>query len=141
MVTPDVDAQALVVQACRRGLETRRVVRAGSIVSLCPVVQYVDEQPGVPYEIRIYPGADGRFTLYDDDGQTYRYEQGEYATVALAWDDAQRRLRIGARDGGFPGMTGQRRLKVRLMPAHSGGRVQTKTVRFDGEAVEVQFKP
>lgn len=116
-------------------------VRAGSIVPLGPVVQYVDEQPDAPYEIRIYPGADGRFTLYEDDGETYRYEKGEYATVALAWDDARRTLRIGAREGGFPDMTAQRTLNVRLMPSRPGGRMQAKTVRFGGEAVELQFTP
>ncbi|HEV8694350.1 MAG TPA: DUF5110 domain-containing protein, partial [Lysobacter sp.] len=116
-------------------------VRAGSIVPLGPVIQYAGEKPDAPYEIRIYPGADGRFTLYDDDGETYRYEKGEYATAALAWDEARHTLRIGAREGGFPGMTGQRTLKVRLMPARFGGRVQTKTVRFRGEPIELHFTP
>jgi len=116
-------------------------VRAGSIVPLGPVVQYTDEQPGAPYEIRIYPGADARFTLYDDDGETYRYEKGEYATVALVWDEARRALRIGTREGGYPGMTTQRTLNVRLMPARPGERIQTKTVRFRGEPVELHFTP
>ena len=71
----------------------------------------------------------------------YRYEKGEYATVALAWDEARRTLRIGAREGGFPGMTGQRTLNVQLMPARPGERVQTKTVRFRGEPVELHFTP
>ncbi|WP_454832443.1 TIM-barrel domain-containing protein [Pseudoxanthomonas wuyuanensis] len=116
-------------------------VRAGSIVPLGPVIQHVDEKPDAPYEVRIYPGADGRFTLYEDDGESYRYEKGEYATVALTWDDAQHTLRIGAREGGFPGMTGQRTLNVQLMPSRPGGRAQTRTVRFHGEAVELQFTP
>lgn len=114
-------------------------VRAGSIVPLGPVVQYAGEKPDAPYEIRIYPGADGRFTLYDDDGESYRYEKGEYATVALAWDDARRTLRIGAREGSFPGMTERRTLNVRLMPSRSGGRIRTETVHFDGEPVELRF--
>lgn len=116
-------------------------VRAGSIVPLGPVVQYADEKPDAPYEIRIYPGADGRFTLYDDDGKTYRYEEGEYATTVLRWDDARRTLRIGAREGGFPGMAGQRTLNVRLMPSASDGRVQTEVVYFRGEPIELHFKP
>ena len=116
-------------------------MRAGSIVPLGPVVQHTGERPDAPYEIRVYPGADGRFTLYDDDGETYRYEQGEYATVALAWDDAHRTLRIGKREGAYPGMSEQRTLKVRLMPAHPGEPVQTKTVRFRGVPVELHFTP
>ncbi|MBP3983351.1 DUF5110 domain-containing protein [Pseudoxanthomonas helianthi] len=116
-------------------------VRAGSIVPLGPVVQYANEKPDAPYEIRIYPGADGRFTLYDDDGETYRYEKGEYATVALAWDDAAHALRIGAREGRFPGMAATRTLNVRLMPSRVGDREQTKTVRYDGTPVELHFTP
>ncbi|MCF7220381.1 glycoside hydrolase family 31 protein [Marilutibacter chinensis] len=116
-------------------------VRAGSIVPLGPLVQHVDEKPDAPYEVRIYPGADGRFTLYDDDGETYAYENGEYATVALAWDDARRALRIGARKGSFPGMVGQRTLNVRLMPSAPGDRAQIRTVRFHGEPIELQFTP
>jgi alpha-D-xyloside xylohydrolase len=73
--------------------------------------------------------------------EPYRYEKGEYATVPLAWDEARRTLRIGAREGGFPGMTKQRTLKVRLMPSRPGGRIQTKTVHFDGEPVELRFTP
>ncbi|WP_428312880.1 TIM-barrel domain-containing protein [Hydrocarboniphaga sp.] len=114
-------------------------VRAGSIVPLGPQLQYVDEKPDAPYEIRIYPGADGRFTLYEDDGETYRYEAGEYATVRLDWDDARRTLRIGARLGEFPGMTEHRSFQIKLMPAADNGRVQTKTRRFVGAPVEVRF--
>jgi alpha-D-xyloside xylohydrolase len=114
-------------------------VRAGSVLPLGPVLQHTGEKPDAPYEIRVYPGADGRFTLYEDDGRSYRYEAGERATVALEWDDARRTLRIGARDGRFPGMTAQRTLNVRLMAAGDGGRAQTRSVRYTGAAVELRF--
>jgi alpha-D-xyloside xylohydrolase len=116
-------------------------VRAGSVVPFGPAVQYADEQLDAPYEIRIYPGADGRFTLYEDDGATYRYEAGEHATVALDWDDGRRTLRIGAREGRFPGMTARRMLRIRLMAAAPGGRVQEKTVRYAGAPIDVRFEP
>ena len=102
------------------------------------VVQYADEKPDTPYEIRIYPGADGRFTLYEDDGATYRYEAGEHATVVLAWDDARHTLRIAAREGRFPGMTALRALRIHLM-AKASGRIQEKTVRYAGAPVEVRL--
>jgi alpha-D-xyloside xylohydrolase len=113
-------------------------VRAGAIVPLGPVVQYTNEKPDAPYEIRVYPGADGRFTLYDDDGETYRYERGEYMTTAFAWDDAARTLRIGERAGGYPRMPKQREMRVRLMAA-GGGRDQVKTVVYTGHVVDVKF--
>ena len=145
-----LDAGVRIIQGDAGGASTTRpyaidefplFVRAGSIVPLGPVVQYANEKPDAPYEIRIYPGADGRFTLYDDDGETYRYEKGEYATVALAWDDARQTLRIGAREGRFPGMAAQRTLSVRLMPSRAGDREQTRTVRYDGAPVELRFAP
>ncbi|MEJ8629659.1 DUF5110 domain-containing protein [Sphingomonas sp. I4] len=67
-----------------------------------PVQQYATEKPEAPYEIRVYPGANGRFTLYEDDNETYAYERGQRATYELAWDDARRTLTIGARTGKFP---------------------------------------
>jgi len=114
-------------------------VRAGAVVPLGPVLQYTDELPEAPFEIRVYPGADGSFVLYEDDGATYRYESGERATVALTWDDARRELRIGAREGRFPGMTARRTLRIRLMEAAPSGRVQEKTLRYAGASVNVRF--
>ena len=77
-------------------------VRAGSIVPMGPVLQYVNEQPKALIEIRVYPGRDASFTLYEDDGDSYAYERGQRATVLLRWDDAKRQLQVAAREGSFP---------------------------------------
>ena len=77
-------------------------VRAGAILPLGPRQQYATEKPDAPYEIRVYPGANGRFTVYEDDNETYAYEKGARATYDLTWDDARRTLTIGARQGRFP---------------------------------------
>ncbi len=90
-------------------------VRAGSIVPMGPAVQYATERPDAPYEIRIYPGADARFTIYEDDNETYAYERGERATYDLVWDDAAKTLRIGARQGSFPGLVARRKVTALLM--------------------------
>ena len=58
-------------------------VRAGSILPMGPIIQYADEKPTDPIELRIYRGADGDFTLYEDDGVTYDYEKGAYATIPI----------------------------------------------------------
>jgi len=113
-------------------------VRAGAIVPLGPVVEYTGQHPDAPWEIRVYPGADGRFTVYEDDGETYRYERSERATTELRWDDAQRSLHIGARQGRYPGMVTRRTLNVRLMAA-PGQAEQTRTVDYRGQAAELRF--
>jgi alpha-D-xyloside xylohydrolase len=80
------------------------MVKSGSIVPMGPFVQYATEKPADPIELRIYPGADGSFTLYEDENDNYNYEKGAYSTIDFHWDDANRRLRIDARKGTFPGM-------------------------------------
>jgi alpha-D-xyloside xylohydrolase len=67
-------------------------VRAGSIVPLGPVKDYADQPSDAPLEIRVYPGADAEFTLYDDDGRTYDYEEGSRTTTPLRWSQSEQRL-------------------------------------------------
>lgn len=87
-------------------------VRAGSIVPFGPVMQYATEKPEDPIALRIYRGADGRFTLYEDEGDGYDYEQGQYATIPISWHDASDTLEIGKRHGKFPGRLEERTFNV-----------------------------
>ena len=87
-------------------------VRAGSILPLGPVMQYVAEKPENPIELRVYPGADGRFRLYEDEGDGYNYEKGQYATIPFTWNDASGTLTIGAREGDFTGMLQDRTFRI-----------------------------
>jgi alpha-D-xyloside xylohydrolase len=87
-------------------------VRAGSILPLGPDEEYAAQKPADPIELRVYRGADGEFTLYEDQNDGYNYEQGAYATIALRWDDAKDTLTIGARQGRFPGMLENRKFNV-----------------------------
>ena len=119
-------------------------VREGSIVPMGPAVHYVTERLDAPYEIRVYPGADAKFTLYEDDGETYDYEKGQRATYDLVWHDAARTLNIGARQGSFPGMRAERSLTVQLVGQNnrdSGGSISpvAQTVSYQGEPLEVKF--
>ncbi|WP_457353466.1 TIM-barrel domain-containing protein [Roseateles sp. P5_D6] len=113
-------------------------VRAGSIVPMGPVIEHVGQRPDAPIELRIYPGADAQFTLYEDDGETYRYESGERATVTLRWDDARGVLDVGARDGRFPGLVEQRRFDVTLVDA-PGRSAKTRSVLYRGKATALHF--
>jgi alpha-D-xyloside xylohydrolase len=108
-------------------------VRAGSIVPLGPEMQYVGEKAWDELEIRVYPGANASFTLYEDEGDNYRYEQGVYATITFQWDQNSRTLTIGKRSGSYPGMLANRRFLV-VMPDG-----QQKQVSYQGEAVSVKF--
>ena len=78
-------------------------VRAGSIVPLGPVLQYAAEKPEDPIELRVYRGADGKFVLYEDEGDNYNYEKGKHATIPIEWNDASQLLTIGKRFGSIRG--------------------------------------
>jgi alpha-D-xyloside xylohydrolase len=118
-------------------------VRAGSILPMGPVVEYAGEARD-PIELRIYPGANGDFSLYEDEGDSYRYADGAHAIIPIHWDDAARTLTIGARSGSFAGMPQEHRFNVVLVgPGHGvGGEVTEgpdKVVRFDGTSVTLKF--
>ena len=102
-------------------------VRAGSIVPMGPEMQYVGEKPWDNLELRVYPGADGQFVLYEDEGDNYNYEKGAYSTINIKWNERARTLKIGERQGQFKGMIHQRRFTI-LMPDG-----QKQTVNYDGK--------
>ena len=101
-------------------------VRAGSILPLGPEMQYVGEKPWDNLELRLYPGADGQFTLYEDEGDNYNYEKGIYSTITFRWNDKARTLTIGTRQGEFPDMLKTRRFTL-VMPDGA-----TSTVDYEG---------
>ncbi len=117
-------------------------VRAGAILPLGPEVQFAADKPGDPLEIRIYRGADGDFTLYEDENDTYNYEMGAYATIGFHWDDAKQTLTIGERKGAFPGMLKDRTFRiVFVQDNHGTGGAVTETadknVAYSGKAISV----
>ncbi len=119
-------------------------VRAGSIVPMGPFVQYATERPDADYEIRVYPGADGTFTVYEDDNETYNYEKGQYATYDLTWNNAKKTLSIGARKGTYPGLVKARKLNIVLVdPANATAinpATATKSVTYTGAPVSLSFR-
>jgi alpha-D-xyloside xylohydrolase len=119
-------------------------VRAGSIIPYGPAVQYADEKPEAPIELRIYPGADGQFTLYEDQGDNYNYEKGAFAEIPMSWNDKAQELTLGDRKGKFPGMVEKRTFKiVRISSGHGTGiapaKEADKEVPYDGKAVKVSL--
>ncbi len=113
-------------------------VRAGSIVPMGPEMQYATEKPAAPYDVLIYTGADGKFTIYEDDNETYNYEQGEYATFDLVWNDTTRILHIGQRQGHYPALVQNRILNVRVIGGEEKSE-KIKQVLYTGQAQALQF--
>ena len=92
--------------------EVPMFMRAGSIIPLAPEMEYTGEKKWDNLEIRIYPGADGDFTLYEDEGDNYNYEKGMYATIHFHWDNANNTLTIGKQKGNYPGIIKDRQFNI-----------------------------
>ena len=106
-------------------------VRAGSIIPIGPEMQYVGEKAWDNLEVRVYPGSNGTFTLYEDEGDNYNYEKGIYSTITFLWNDKTRTLTIGARKGTYPGMLSSRNFTL-VWPDGT-----TKTVSYQGQEINI----
>ncbi|HEU6446997.1 MAG TPA: glycoside hydrolase family 31 protein [Verrucomicrobiae bacterium] len=116
-------------------------VRAGSIIPYGPQIEYATQKSD-PIELRIYRGANGRFTLYEDEGDNYNYEKGKYTTIPVSWNEAAQTLEIGKRSGNFPGMLNERTFHiVWVSENHGEGIASTKNpdavVHYDGAAIKI----
>ena len=118
-------------------------IKAGTILPFGPEVQYSSEKPWDELEIRVYPGADGTFTLYEDEGDNYNYEKGKFSEIRFSWDEASHSLSIAPRKGSFKGMLQNRKFHVVLVGADSGvGDMPMKAckiVEYGGKALKVQL--
>ena len=117
-------------------------VRAGSILPLGPEIEYADEKPAGPIELRIYTGADGEFVLYQDAGDGYDYEHGVHSVIPMHWSESNRTLTIGQREGKYPGMPASIQMKIVFVTAGHGSGLEStpnpdKLVDYAGEATPV----
>jgi len=113
-------------------------IRAGSIVPLGPRVEWTGENPQGPLTIHVFPGANGAFTLYEDQGEDMGYTRGRFARIPFRWDDKARRLTISRREGGFPGMATQREIGI-VVHGNGGGpvfeREPTRWLTYSGKVI------
>jgi alpha-glucosidase (family GH31 glycosyl hydrolase) len=109
-------------------------VRAGAIVPLGPVRQYVDERVDEPLTLQVYPGADGAATLYDDDGVSFAYARGDWMGVNVAWSDRERRLDLRLARGSRMRSPLERPFRIRV----AGGSA-TRDVVFTGAPIAVRL--
>jgi alpha-glucosidase len=108
-------------------------VRAGTILPLGPIMQSTSLGVEDPLEVRVYPGADAAFTLYEDDGDTYAYQKGAASRIPMKWNEQTRILTIGARSGSFPTMLTIRHITI-VLPGVAG-----KSVVYSGRPIRIQF--
>lgn len=119
-------------------------VKAGAILPMGPLMQYAGEKKPAELEIRIYPGADGSFTLYEDENDSYNYEKGVFATIPLQWNDQLKELVIGERKGSFPGMLQNRVFHIVLVNKGAGtgpgASVKfSKSLKYTGKTIVVKL--
>ncbi|QEC45191.1 TIM-barrel domain-containing protein [Pseudobacter ginsenosidimutans] len=119
-------------------------VRSGSILPIGPSVQYAEEKKWDDLEIRIYPGTDGKFALYEDENDNYNYEKGIHSTIDLNWDDRKKTFTIGDRNGSFPGMPEIRIFRLVLMDRSpmSENELTTKAgkrIEYSGKKLSVKL--
>jgi alpha-D-xyloside xylohydrolase len=118
-------------------------VKSGSIIPVGAVKQYSAEKTDAALEIRIYSGANGRFQLYEDEGDGYNYEKGKYTIIPFTWNDVTKTLQIGAIQGSFPGYLKNRTFNILLVKDGDGinnPRSASKTVIYQGKGVVTSLK-
>jgi len=111
-------------------------IKAGSIMPFGPQVQFATEKKWDNLEIRVYSGANGEFSLYEDENDNYNYEKGAYSTITFNWNDASKTLTINDRKGTFTGMLATR--KFNIVVAEAGKKIE-KAVTYTGKKVVVKL--
>jgi len=117
-------------------------VKTGSIVPMGPYLQYATEKAADPVEIRIYTGADAEFVLYEDENDTYNYELGKYATIAMTWNEAENTFSMGDRKGDFPGMLKDRTFRIVWVNGKNGIGIepakQGELIQYSGREIKIK---
>lgn len=119
-------------------------IKAGSIIPMGPRLQYTGEKPDSPIELRVYTGADGEFTIYEDEGDNYNYEKGAFATIQIHWEDSSRRLTLDERQGSYDEMRQNKTFHIILVSEKDGIGIEetvvfNKTVEYEGEKIMVEL--
>ncbi len=118
-------------------------VRSGSLVPMGPAVQWSGENPQGPITLHVFAGADGTFTLYEDQGTDMGYERGEFARTRFRWNDTTRTLTIGARQGSYPGMRETRKIGIVVHDGATGtavlDRQPVRWLDYSGEELKLEL--
>ncbi|MCK9479012.1 MAG: glycoside hydrolase family 31 protein [Firmicutes bacterium] len=113
-------------------------IKGGGIIVTTDEIQFADESMSKPYTITVYAGADNEFTIYEDSGDGYGYENGEYSEIEIIWDDKNSVLTLADRKGSFDGMMQNREVKIILITGKEGEK-RSKTCIYNGKKMKVKL--
>ena len=118
-------------------------VKGGSIFPFSFGKQYASECKDTPLEIRIYPGADATFVLYEDEGDNYNYEQGKFIMIEFEWNENKKTFVIANRKGGFEGMEKVKRFNLVLVSPEegigAGASLQVREIIYEGKKQTIKI--
>lgn len=119
-------------------------VKAGSIIPMGKIMQHTGEKPSDTLEIRVYKGDNASFTLYEDEGDNYNYEAGEYTTISFKWDEKMQTLTVAALQGGFSGALAKRVFNIVFVNEGNGTGIAESTVKkaitYTGKNININSK-
>ena len=118
-------------------------VPAGSILPLGPEIEYANQMPAGPIELRVYTGSDGKFDIYEDEGDNYNYEKGSHALIPVRWSDSDKTLSFGDRVGSYAGMPEEMTFNVVWVSSNHGvgeavNTAPDRVVKYFGKQLSVQ---
>jgi len=105
-------------------------VKAGSILTFGPEIEYTSQKPADPITIVVYTGADASFKLYEDEGVNYNYEKGKYSVIPISWNEQEKQLIIGKIEGGFDGMLNNRTFRVIFASKDNKVSIDNQNIKF-----------
>jgi len=112
-------------------------IKSGSIIPLGPIMQYSSEKSNETMTIKVYSGKNGFFELYEDEGDNYNYEKGNYSIIPFTWNEKNKTLKIGSRQGTFEGITEKRTFNINVIGLN--GKTINRTILYDGRSVKSEF--
>jgi alpha-D-xyloside xylohydrolase len=120
-------------------------VRAGSIIPMGPFLQYSTEKEADTIELRVYPGANGQFTMYEDENDNYNYEKGKYAEITVTWDEEGKQLTIGDRKGSYDDLSHDKTFHIVWVRKQYGYGINPPfrcdtTVHYNGSQLVVPYR-
>lgn len=114
-------------------------VKSGSILTMGKAMQYTAEKINDTLDIYVYTGADGRFTLYEDEGDSYNYEKGKYSTISFSWNDNTEVLTIGAKQGSYAGILQKRVFNIIFIDGRNNtAKSVNKLIAYTGKSITIR---
>ena len=119
-------------------------IRSGSIIPIGPAIEYTREKKAENIRLFIYQGNDGKFTLYEDEGVNYHYEEGKYSKIEFNYNESTKTLTINKREGEFNGMLKERTFTIvsisESSPIGYNPDAEGEKVKYNGEKLEIKLK-